>query len=369
VHTMRPWLVCWEQKILSDLFLPEERRTYFAEFLVDALLRGDIESRYKAYAIARQWGWLSADDIRELENMNPLPDGQGKVYLVPLNMMPASSAVASAVASPARGQIGVQGLEGVQGLGMETREEHTWRFAENRRRLAKQFERLFRSTEKRIVEREAAEVMKAAEKHLRQRDSQTFDVWLQQFYKEHEDFMTQAWTPVYLTYADTIQVEVAEEINASPGMTYQLENFVRNYIASHVALHAGSALGQLRQVLREAVLNRQDEVQAIQERLDEWKEKRPDKIAMVETVQFANALAREIYKSNGVRKLKWVNFEPSCPYCRYLGGKVVGIESVFIPAGMDFQPEGAERPLRPTTNILHPPAHMGCECQIVACYE
>ncbi|GCD83677.1 portal protein [Parageobacillus thermoglucosidasius] len=92
VHTVRPWLVRWEQSIKWKLLTPNERKKYFAEFLVDGLLRGDTESRYKAYAIGRQWGWLSADDVRELENMNPLPDGQGQTYLVPLNMIPAEMA-------------------------------------------------------------------------------------------------------------------------------------------------------------------------------------------------------------------------------------------------------------------------------------
>jgi HK97 family phage portal protein len=91
VHTMVPWLKRWEQAIKRDLFLPSERGVYFAEFNVDGLLRGDIKSRYEAYAVGRQNGWLSADDIRELENMNPLPDGQGKVYLTPLNMVPVTS--------------------------------------------------------------------------------------------------------------------------------------------------------------------------------------------------------------------------------------------------------------------------------------
>lgn len=92
VHTIRPWLVRWEQAILSQLLTAEERKRYFAEHNVDGLLRGDVKSRYEAYAIGRQNGWLSADDIRELENQNPLPDGQGKKYLVPLNMVDAAQA-------------------------------------------------------------------------------------------------------------------------------------------------------------------------------------------------------------------------------------------------------------------------------------
>ena len=94
-HTIRPWLVRWEQSIKQNLMVPADRDRYFAEFLVDGLLRGDTKSRYEAYAIGRQNGWFSADDIREMENLNPLPDGKGEEYLIPLNMIPAGSAPAT----------------------------------------------------------------------------------------------------------------------------------------------------------------------------------------------------------------------------------------------------------------------------------
>lgn len=90
VDTIRPWLVRWEQSGRMKLFTPSERRVFFAEHLVDGLLRGDIESRYNAYAVGRQNGWLSANDIREMENMNPISGGD--VYLVNGNMTPADQA-------------------------------------------------------------------------------------------------------------------------------------------------------------------------------------------------------------------------------------------------------------------------------------
>lgn len=92
MYTMLPWIKRWEQSINWKLFTPSERKKYFAEFLLDALLRGDIKSRYDAYAVARQNGWLSADDIRELENMNPIEGGGGSKYYVPVNMIPADMA-------------------------------------------------------------------------------------------------------------------------------------------------------------------------------------------------------------------------------------------------------------------------------------
>jgi HK97 family phage portal protein len=91
VYTLGPYLVKWEQSLARTLLTATEQRSLYFKFNLDALLRGDIKSRYEAYAIARQWGWLSADDILETEDRNALPDKQGKVYLQPMNMVPAGT--------------------------------------------------------------------------------------------------------------------------------------------------------------------------------------------------------------------------------------------------------------------------------------
>lgn len=85
VHTLLPWIRRWEQAITLQLVLAP--RTFFPKFNVAGLLRGDLESRYKAYAVGRQWGWLSANDVRRLEDMNPVLGGD--IYLSPSNMAPA----------------------------------------------------------------------------------------------------------------------------------------------------------------------------------------------------------------------------------------------------------------------------------------
>ncbi len=90
--TVRPWAVRWEQEIARKLLTPEEKaQGYDARHDFRALLRGDIESRYKAYAIGRQWGWLNVDDIRDMEDLNPLPGNAGSSYLVPINMVSAET--------------------------------------------------------------------------------------------------------------------------------------------------------------------------------------------------------------------------------------------------------------------------------------
>jgi len=89
--TMLYWFRKWEQECNYKLFMPSEYGNMFCEILVDGLVRGDISSRYQAYKIGRDSGFLCADDIREKENMNPLPDGKGQIYLEPMNYRPAGS--------------------------------------------------------------------------------------------------------------------------------------------------------------------------------------------------------------------------------------------------------------------------------------
>jgi HK97 family phage portal protein len=78
------------EETINRFVLEELYPEYFVEFLVSSLLRGDIQSRYNAYMVGRQWGWLSANDIRAMENMNPIENGD--MYLVPLNMQTAERA-------------------------------------------------------------------------------------------------------------------------------------------------------------------------------------------------------------------------------------------------------------------------------------
>jgi len=82
-YTLDPWVVRWEQALKKALLLPQEKEEYFIKFNVDGLLRGDYEGRMNGYAVGRQNGWFSANDIRQMEDMNPIPAEEGgDLYLV-----------------------------------------------------------------------------------------------------------------------------------------------------------------------------------------------------------------------------------------------------------------------------------------------
>ena len=82
-YTLDPWVIRWEQSLQRSLLLPGEKGKYFIKLNVDGLLRGDYQSRMNGYAVGRQNGWFSANDIREMEDMNPIPDEEGgNLYLI-----------------------------------------------------------------------------------------------------------------------------------------------------------------------------------------------------------------------------------------------------------------------------------------------
>ncbi|MCM1232247.1 MAG: phage portal protein [Ruminococcus flavefaciens] len=96
-YTLDPWVMRWEQSLQRSLFSAEEKKQLFVKFNVEGLLRGDYASRMNGYATARQNGWMSANDIRELENLDRIPAEEGgDLYLINGNMLPLHQAGAFA---------------------------------------------------------------------------------------------------------------------------------------------------------------------------------------------------------------------------------------------------------------------------------
>ena len=95
-YTLDPWVSRWEQAIVRTLLTADEKKRYYVKFNVDGLLRGDYKSRMEGYNIGRQGGWMSANDIRALENLDLIPDEEGgNLYLVNGNMLPLKNAGAA----------------------------------------------------------------------------------------------------------------------------------------------------------------------------------------------------------------------------------------------------------------------------------
>lgn len=165
--TLQPWLVRHEQALSRDLLTSDEQQSLFFEYLVEGALRGDIQSRYAAYAVGRQWGWFSANDIRERENLNPIEGGDS--YLTPLNMV---DAVSKTPLDPAKkGQ-------------------------------SRHLQPLYEDALGRLARREAADLRRGVEKYLRKQGVDAFRGWLDEFYRDLTPVVREMLAPVVIAHGE-----------------------------------------------------------------------------------------------------------------------------------------------------------------------
>lgn len=359
-NTMLPWFKKWEQSIASQLMGPQESREYYVEFLTDALVRGDIKSRYEAYATARQWGFLSINDIRRRENMDPIPNGND--YLTPLNMVNAGEQPAPQQPTQQSSQRAAFFVEGVYPVDAEERAA-----ADNQRQIQQNHRPILESVFSKVARKEEREITKGVRDYLGTRGPQEFDIWLKDYYEQLSPYMREQLEPVYRTFYANLGTGLAAQLNEFQFTAEQFDDFVREYIDVLIVRYAGSSQGQLSAVVRKAIEDGSPPEEAVLQRLSEWKRKRGPKTARNEATRFGNAVAREVYVRSGAIAIKWVTFgAENCQFCRAMNGKtVLASNGIFSPKGSPVAGEDGD--ILPVWNsvIRHPPLHQGCDCQIV----
>lgn len=387
VHTLRPWLVRSEQRLHEDFFSEDERDAYFVEYLVDGLLRGDTPSRYSAYAVGRQNGWLSANDIRGFENMNPIEGGDE--YLVPLNMVPAGSAgqvnretgTQGGEPSGARRHVhrhllgctcaqcaGSRRAEGDEDDDQaEGESDDTASVRRAKQKLARDFLPVYEEVAGRLVRREVADLRRAVNKHLRKRSIDDFREWLGEFYEKFEAVVGEAFAATMLTYAAQVAGLTAEELGEDDqGVTEEMREFIESYLAAFAQGYVASSRNQIEALITDAQAEGEDPAETIEERLAGWEETRPQKTALQQAFEALNALTIVAYVAFGVRRLMWAARGSSCPFCQRLNGTVIGIGEAFVGAGDSVNGGPDDAPLKIRRKTRHGPLHGGCDCVVVA---
>lgn len=347
VHSLRPWLVRWEQSIATNLLLERERSRYFAEFLVDGLLRGDIMSRYQAYAVGRINGWLSANEVRRFENLDPLPAETGDIYLTPLNMAPADLVNAGATGQRDEG----------------ARETRAQQVGQARQALMESFLPLFEDGLGRGVRREVQDVRRLARKHLRGgRDSADFLLALDEMYQAHEAYLAETLRAPFEVLAAAIARDVMAELGRSDPAT--LDNFVRAYVETYASRYTTKQRLALVELIRRALRDSAEPLEAVEARLTEWEQARPELEARREAHRMTNAAALAGYTAYRVL-MRWTTLGDNCQFCNNLSGRVIGAGGAFVPAGGALEDgQGGIMPI--SIRLGHPPAHDGCNCMILA---
>lgn len=265
VHTMRPWFVLWEEELGRCLLREDEREEYFFEFDVDALLRGNTEMRYAAYAQGKQWGWLSTNDIRSRENLNPV-DG-GDLYMVPLNMIPA------------------------QDIG--TPKEPTGPKEHNsmiyRKRLEGAFQGVFADAAGRVIRKET----KAIRQALKKFEGDSLQAFLVDFYRDMPGYIIRQMLPAFSSYSDAI-LGMESELRGIELDEFKskAEQHIRELLASFAGDHVESSLGQI----REAITGGRCE-----ERLAQWEQERAGEVAEEQAEGLATSMLSYLNMLQGIK--------------------------------------------------------------------
>ena len=350
-YSLRPWLVRFEQAYNTQLLRPVQQNKLFFEHLIDGLLRGDAAARHASYVSGRNWGYYSANDIREFENMNPLPGKEGDMYLVPMNMVPADQAADPPEPPPMIAETipeaeevteedevkafwKVSDLEVTQEYeGVEIRVINKGALA-GIDRVVSSHKRLMTDAAQRIVNKEVASARKAVSK-----GRGGFKSWMDSFYKTMPGYIRKNWKPVQMALMKNVSDESMRIIGEKPfdELPGDLEKWADAYLDRFVERYIDSSKHQFNQILkntrsvRAEITDEEAFAALLNTRLDEMQEKRPLKISTDEGVRESNAAARETYKSQGITKLKWVTrSKKPCAVCDGLNDKTVGIETHFI---------------------------------------
>jgi len=201
--TIVPWAMRWEQEGDRKLLGRQNRVKQYTKLNLNSLLRGALDKRYDAYTKGRQWGWLSANDVREFEDLDPLPADQGDVYLSPTNMTPTEKL--GEEPEPVVQQFQQPGGED------EDQEEGQQPNPDMMRNI---YISLINDSMKRCLSRESNHAKRAPKKIT---TSQEFRDHMAAFYVKHEKYVVDALVPI------------AESMSAFAGVDSKDENVIGHF--------------------------------------------------------------------------------------------------------------------------------------------
>lgn len=386
--TILPYLPMYEQELTRKLISPEERAAGIRiKYDLDALLRGEPEKRHRVYALGRQWGYYSANDVLELEDRNPI-GAAGDLYLVPVNMITADRAARDSeepiepTSERQAGAIYLARVDERAGAEYDAIErqlraagapilaeraaadpvDRELRSIQARTRLRESYRGLFERDLGRLVRREAGGVRKLVRRLLDPaRGASEFSIALSAFYQGHESIVADTIRPVVSSYAGEVAAAIVDELELDEAPAETLATFVEGYAGGLAGRWTASSRVQL-ETLLEGV-SEADAAAAIEERLAEWEETRARRNARRETVREGEGVSRVVYIAAGALALIWKTVGKTCPLCLQLAGKRISTSTTFVPAGGTVDPaDGITSPITVKRAIGHPPLHGGCDC-------
>jgi hypothetical protein len=205
------------------------------------------------------------------------------------------------------------------------------------------------------------------------------DTGLSSYLSSREPDIAEQASATFGPYADIVRRDAQQEVGYHGSV--ELDAFLTDYSDAFSRRFSGSLASRIQGTVDQAQKDGADPVDATAAFLSLWIEQRSQELAAEESVRAGDAAAHETYRQSGITQLRWHASGSSCPYCRALDQRVVGIESHFLAQGVPFKPEPATsgraswayaearaalEALVPSTDVRHPPAHRACNCALTA---
>jgi HK97 family phage portal protein len=349
--SIRVHLVRLEQSFEAWLLSDSEKETYKIRHNVEGLLRGDSAARAEFYTKLFSVGAITPNEIRGLEDLNPLPEKYADKSFTMLNMTPISDFETGSVEAETE----LKSNTYRESRGLERR--GVKQIARARNRIKLRFQPLIREAVQKVVDHETESIQKEIAKQGGERSADDMETWLKSFYRDFPGFITKQLTPILRTFAESMQEVVSGEIDGDIGMNAELETQLRNYIDGFSGQYVDRSTGQMLQQLEIGI-------EAVEQRANEWQEKRANKVSMNETRGVASMVARVTILGAGYR-LMWATNGKSCPFCNSLNGLTVSrMDEPFLKSGTEI--DGGDSGKMTVSQTLYAPIHAGCDCNVIA---
>lgn len=381
-YTFRPRIVRWEEALNNKLIPGPEQNQYYFKFSMEGLLRGDVKTRYEAYRMGIQDGWLNADEVRRMEDLNPQPEDIGKAYFVPANMMNKKIAIEgnnlpqsnkeenkkidSSVSlydniEDNRDNKETNNNEKLEQQNLE--EQKQIESAENRREKTENYRNLMNKQVSNILEKEIEVIRNNI--GLLDEGTETFITQIKEELEKVKEDIPNQLLPTFETIGEELIPSIKEELGKDIDVTENIDEFIKKYVDNFATRHNIELTTETKSVVYDSSYS--DRKEKMEEQLKYWEKNKVEDIVNNEVVRSENAITKTAYAAMGIVKIKsMATFNDTCPFCKALHGKVIDVDGYFLDKGQNFQPKGATHPLIPSGNVSHPPYHKGCNCQIVA---
>lgn len=338
------WLVRWESAVSRQLLTTQERNSgLFVEFLVEGLLRGDSAARADFYSKMLAIGAMSPNDVRSKENYDPI-DG-GNQYFVPCNYYPLDEA----------GQL----TENDSVRTVENRSiEH--RAIVARDRISERYLPLLDNVIQTVVNKETKAIKAQVTSRTKRYSEDSFKTWMEKFYNSFGDYVKQKTGPTLRAFLETIRDDSITEmgIDLSDEQKAEVEKFIVDYINGYAERHVLSSKGQLHS------LNEEGSPEEIDQRANEWFEKRAGKESRNEKSRVSSAMYQSVAFTVGLGTYWRIRGSETCDFCKMLNGKKVRKGENFADDGSELAPKN-NSPMKIRGMKAHPPLHRGCDCYLV----